>query len=70
MSKRGPAKSILALPTLTMITPYLPSISRHWLPDTKRPSSRWIEACCATHDCDISSSLTRPSQSMPHDTQT
>ncbi|MPC71983.1 hypothetical protein E2C01_066275 [Portunus trituberculatus] len=71
MSKEGPAESYLALPTtLTMITPYLPSISPHWLPDTKRPLSRWVEACCATHGYGISSPLTHPSQSMPDDTQT
>ncbi|MPC94486.1 hypothetical protein E2C01_089657 [Portunus trituberculatus] len=70
MSKRVPAESYLPLPTPTMITPYLPSISPLWLPDTKWPSSRWVKACCATHSYDISSPLTHPSQSMPHDTQT
>ncbi|MPC10883.1 hypothetical protein E2C01_003527 [Portunus trituberculatus] len=53
-----------------MITLYLPSISPHWQPDTKQPSSRWVEACCAANGYDISSPLMRPSQSMPHDTQT
>ncbi|MPC67125.1 hypothetical protein E2C01_061291 [Portunus trituberculatus] len=37
-----------------MITSYLPLISPHWQPDTKQPSSRWVEACCTTHDYDIS----------------
>ncbi|MPC87860.1 hypothetical protein E2C01_082739 [Portunus trituberculatus] len=55
VQKKGPAESYFALPTLTMITPYLPSISPHWQPDTKRPSSRWVEACCATLGYGISS---------------
>ncbi|MPC67549.1 hypothetical protein E2C01_061726 [Portunus trituberculatus] len=70
MSKRGPAGSSLALPTQTTITPYLPSISPHWLPDTERSSSGWVEASCAIHGYDTSSTPTCPSQPMPHVTQT
>ncbi|MPC58075.1 hypothetical protein E2C01_052070 [Portunus trituberculatus] len=63
MSKKGPAESYLALPTLTVIMPSLPSISPHWQPDTKQPLSRWVEACCATHPYDNSFPPMRPSQS-------